>query len=75
MRRDPVAVVLLTVFVDLLGFGIVLPILPFYAQRYGASPVQIGGSIVDSPTLGPIDVELSVSAKHRMAVGKHGDTR
>ena len=45
MRRYPVAVVLLTVFVDLLGFGIVLPILPFYAQRYGASPVQIGAII------------------------------
>ena len=45
MRRYPVAVVLFTVFVDLLGFGIVLPILPFYAQRYGASPVQIGAII------------------------------
>lgn len=45
MRRYPVAVVLLTVFVDLLGFGIVLPILPFYAQRYGASAVQIGAII------------------------------
>jgi DHA1 family tetracycline resistance protein-like MFS transporter len=45
MRRYPVAVVLLTVFVDLLGFGIVLPILPFYAQRYGATPVQIGAII------------------------------
>ena len=45
MKRYPVAVVLLTVFVDLLGFGIVLPILPFYAQRYGASPVQIGAII------------------------------
>jgi MFS family permease len=45
VRRYPVAVVLLTVFVDLLGFGIVLPILPFYAQRYGASPVQIGAII------------------------------
>jgi DHA1 family tetracycline resistance protein-like MFS transporter len=45
MRRYPVAVVLLTVFVDLLGFGIVLPILPFYAQQYGATPVQIGAII------------------------------
>jgi MFS family permease len=42
VKRYPVAVVLLTVFVDLLGFGIVLPILPFYAQRYGATAVQIG---------------------------------
>ncbi len=29
---------LLTVFVDLIGFGIVLPLQPFYAQAYGANP-------------------------------------
>lgn len=28
----------LTVFVDLVGFGIVIPLLPFYAERYGAAP-------------------------------------
>jgi len=27
-----------TVFVDMVGFGIVLPLLPLYAQKYGASP-------------------------------------
>ena len=29
---------LLTVFVDLIGFGIILPLQPFYAQAFGASP-------------------------------------
>ncbi len=29
---------LLIVFVDLIGFGIVLPLQPFYAQAFGASP-------------------------------------
>lgn len=28
----------LTVFVDTVGFGIVLPLLPYFAQRYGAAP-------------------------------------
>jgi DHA1 family tetracycline resistance protein-like MFS transporter len=28
----------LTVFIDLLGFGIAVPLLPFYAQKFGASP-------------------------------------
>lgn len=29
-----------TVAIDLVGFGIVLPILPLYARRYGASPLE-----------------------------------
>lgn len=31
-----------TVALDLVGFGIVLPILPLYAERFGASPATIG---------------------------------
>src|SRR5947209_12405103 len=31
-----------TVAVDLIGFGIVLPILPLYAERFGATPTQVG---------------------------------
>lgn len=30
------------VLVDLIGFGIVLPLLPFYGTRFGASPLAIG---------------------------------
>lgn len=40
--RRPLAVLFLTVFVDLLGFGIVIPILPTYADRYGASALAVG---------------------------------
>ncbi|NIP56697.1 MAG: MFS transporter [Gemmatimonadetes bacterium] len=36
------AILFLTVFVDLVGFGIVLPLLPFYADRFGASGLEIG---------------------------------
>ncbi len=32
----------LTVFIDLLGFGIVIPLLPVYSQAYGASEWQLG---------------------------------
>jgi DHA1 family tetracycline resistance protein-like MFS transporter len=31
-----------TVAIDLIGFGIVLPILPQYARRFGATPAMIG---------------------------------
>jgi multidrug resistance protein len=42
MKRTPAYIVLLTVFIDLLGFGIIIPLLPFYAQHFGASPTVIG---------------------------------
>jgi MFS family permease len=35
-------VLMLTVFVDMMGFLIVLPLLPFYAKRLGADPTRIG---------------------------------
>jgi len=35
------AVILLTVLVDVIGFGIVIPILPYYAESFGASPTTI----------------------------------
>jgi DHA1 family tetracycline resistance protein-like MFS transporter len=34
-------VVFLTVFIDLVGFGIVIPLLPLYARDYGAGPVAV----------------------------------
>lgn len=35
-------VIMITSFVDMVGFLVVLPLLPFYAQRFGASPSIIG---------------------------------
>lgn len=35
------AILFLIVFVDLVGFGLVIPLLPFYAERFGASPLQM----------------------------------
>jgi DHA1 family tetracycline resistance protein-like MFS transporter len=39
---SPLGIVFTTVLIDLIGFGIVIPIVPLYAQKFGASPVQIG---------------------------------
>ena len=38
----PLLVLFLTILVNLIGFGIIIPLLPFYATSYGASPVTIG---------------------------------
>ena len=41
MRGRPLPVILLTSFLDLLGFGIIIPLLPFVAERTGASPLEV----------------------------------
>jgi DHA1 family tetracycline resistance protein-like MFS transporter len=38
----PLLVIFLTIFVNLVGFGIIVPLLPFYAERFGASGLTIG---------------------------------
>jgi len=39
---SPLFVIFLTVFIDMVGFGIVIPVLPLYAEHFHASPVEIG---------------------------------
>jgi DHA1 family tetracycline resistance protein-like MFS transporter len=38
----PLFVLFVTILVNLIGFGIIIPLLPFYAQTFGASPLVIG---------------------------------
>jgi multidrug resistance protein len=42
MRKPSVLVIFLTVFIDLIGFGIVLPLLPIFAKNLDASGFTIG---------------------------------
>jgi MFS transporter, DHA1 family, tetracycline resistance protein len=44
MRRSPLIVIFTTVFIDLIGFGIVIPVLPFYAEGtvFNATPRTVG---------------------------------
>ncbi|MBI3252117.1 MAG: MFS transporter [Candidatus Omnitrophica bacterium] len=41
-KKAALGTVFLVVLVDLMGFGIVLPLIPFYASKFNASPVAIG---------------------------------
>jgi MFS transporter, DHA1 family, tetracycline resistance protein len=58
----PLLVIFLTVFVNLVGFGIIIPLLPFYAQTFGASPLIVGllfasfslAQLVATPALGAL---------------------
>ena len=40
-KISPLAAIFLTVFVDLVGFGIIVPLLPFYAEHFHASPETV----------------------------------
>ncbi|HKJ45551.1 MAG TPA: MFS transporter [Balneolales bacterium] len=42
MKKSALTTVFLVVLIDLLGFGIVLPLLPFYAKQFSAGAIAIG---------------------------------
>jgi DHA1 family tetracycline resistance protein-like MFS transporter len=52
--------IFLVVFIDLLGFSLILPLLPFYAETFGASATVVGllvaiyaaGQMISAPLLG-----------------------
>ena len=41
-RRSPLVFLFVTVFVDMIGYGIVVPLLPFYAGPYASGAVLVG---------------------------------
>jgi MFS family permease len=61
-QRSPLLPIFLIVVVDVLGMTIILPLLPYYAERYGASPLVVGllgatfavCQLVSGPILGQI---------------------
>jgi DHA1 family tetracycline resistance protein-like MFS transporter len=58
----PLLIIFLTILVNLIGFGIIIPLLPFYALTFGASPLVIGllfasfslSQLFASPVLGDL---------------------
>ncbi len=60
---SPLTPIFLIVLVDVLGFTIILPLLPFYSERLGASPAMVGAIVstyaVCQLIAGPILGQLS----------------
>jgi multidrug resistance protein len=42
MKKNPLIVIFITVFIDLVGFGMIIPLSPYLAQRFGADALQVG---------------------------------
>ena len=42
MKKPSVLIIFLTVFIDLIGFGIVVPLIPVYSRHFGAQGFVIG---------------------------------
>lgn len=60
MRNNRLAIIFVIVFVDLLGFSLILPLLPYYAQTFGADAFVTGllvasyavAQLIGAPLLG-----------------------
>ena len=60
MRNSRLLTIFFIVFIDLLGFSLILPLLPYYADTYGATPTIIGllvasyaaAQLIGAPLLG-----------------------
>ncbi len=42
MRKSPLVVLFMTILIDMLGFGLVIPILPIFSKELGAQDFQVG---------------------------------
>jgi MFS family permease len=78
--RRAVLTVVGVVFIDLLGFGIIIPILPFYVRAFGVSDLFIGllaasyslAQFVAAPVLGRISDERGRRPVLMLSVGVSG---
>ena len=60
MKNRPLFSIILVVFIDLLGFSLIIPLLPYYAQTFNASDTTIGlllasyaaAQLIGAPLLG-----------------------
>ncbi|GCE05547.1 MFS transporter [Dictyobacter aurantiacus] len=44
-RRSPLLLMALTILIDFTGFGLIIPLLPFWAEHLGANPLGVGAIV------------------------------
>src|SRR4030065_218029 len=66
MKNTRLMTIFLIFFIALLGFSLILPLLPYYAETYGATPTMVGllvasyaaAQLVGAPLLGRLSDRL-----------------
>jgi len=51
VMRKPIFVIFVTIFIDMLGFGIIIPILPIFSKELGAENYQVGLIAMSYPVM------------------------
>jgi DHA1 family tetracycline resistance protein-like MFS transporter len=51
LRLSPISVVVMTLFIDATGFGMIIPLLPFYAETFQAGSAALGILIASFPLM------------------------
>ena len=41
-NQSPLFIIFITVFIDLIGFGMIIPLSPYFAQNFGANSFEVG---------------------------------
>ena len=67
MKKPSLLIIFFTVFIDLIGFGIVLPLLPLYNDQFGAPGIVMARSSLPSPSCS--SSSLPRGANSRIASG------
>ena len=49
--KKPIIVIFITIFIDMLGFGIIIPILPIFSKELGAENYQVGLIAMSFPVM------------------------
>jgi DHA1 family tetracycline resistance protein-like MFS transporter len=67
VKNSRLLTIFVVVFVDLLGFGLILPLLPYYAETYGATAVVVGLLVASYAAAQLVGAPLLVRLSDRIA--------